>query len=272
MTGARTEHRAVTRARIPRPAPPYAEQAPTAELLARLAGCQRGDGRWAALRDEVVRRHLSLVRALAWRFRDRGEDLEDLVQVATVGLLNAIDRFDPGHGAEFTTYATPTIVGELKRHLRDRAGAVRVPRRLQERSAAVSRASVALYQRLRRSPTVAELAAEVGLTDEEVLEALECSQAYTTVPLDNGLPPGCRLPGRSGTALDSAAAMEGVEYRAALRPLLDGLADRDKLIILRRFFEHRTQSEIATELGISQVQVSRLLTRTLAYLRARLGE
>jgi RNA polymerase sigma-B factor len=136
----------------------------------------------------------------------------------------------------------------------------------------VSHASVALYQRLRRSPTVAELAAEVGLTDEEVLEALECSQAYTTVPLDNGLPPGCRLPGRAGTALDSAAAMEGVEYRAALRPLLDGLADRDKLIILRRFFEHRTQSEIATELGISQVQVSRLLTRTLAYLRARLGE
>jgi RNA polymerase sigma-B factor len=267
VTGTSTEHRTAARTRIPRPAPAYAEQAPTAELLARLAASRRGDGTWAALRDEVVRRHLSLVRALAWRFRDRGEDLEDLVQVATVGLLNAIDRFDPGHGAEFTTYATPTIVGELKRHLRDRAGTVRVPRRLQERSAAVSRASTALYQRLRRSPTVAELAAEVGLTDEEVLEALESTQAYTTVPLDNGLPVG-RL---SWAALDTADAMEGVEYRAALRPLLDGLTDRDKLIILRRFFEHRTQSEIATELGISQVQVSRLLTRTLAYLRERLG-
>lgn len=270
MTGTRQAGRVPTRTRIPRPAPAYAEQAPTAELLDRLAGCRRGDGTWAALRDEVVRRHLSLVRALAWRFRDRGEDLEDLVQVATVGLLNAIDRFDPGHGAEFTTYATPTIVGELKRHLRDRAGTVRVPRRLQERAAAVSRASTALYQRLRRSPTVAELAAEVGLTDEQVLEALESSQAYTTVPLDNGLPPGCRLPGL-GAALDTADAMDGVEYRAALRPLLDRLEARDKLIILRRFFEHRTQSEIATELGISQVQVSRLLTRTLAYLRERLG-
>jgi RNA polymerase sigma-B factor len=260
MSGART----VAGTRIPRPAPAYAEQAPTAELLGRLAGCQRGDGRWTALRDEVVRRHLSLVRALAWRFRDRGEDLEDLVQVATVGLLNAMDRFDPGHGAEFTTFATPTIVGELKRHLRDRAGAVRVPRRLQERSAAVSRASVLLYQRLRRSPTVAELAAEVGASDEEVLEALECSRACNTVPLDGG--------GAAPAALDTADALDGVEYRAALRPLLDGLTDRDKLIILRRFFEHRTQSEIATELGISQVQVSRLLTRTLAYLRARLGE
>lgn len=246
---------------IPRPAPAYAEQAPTAELLARLADAPAGDGRWAALRAELVRRHLSLVRALAWRFRNRGEDLDDLVQVGTVGLLNALDRFDPARGAGFTTFATPTIVGELKRHLRDRAGTVRVPRRLQERNAAVSRASVTLYQRLGRSPTVHELATEVGGTDEEVLEALEAAQAYTTVPLDDVEPAGT----------GATDALDGVEARAALRPLLDRLPPRDKRIVVLRFFQHRTQSEIAAELGISQVQVSRLLTRTLSTLRRALA-
>lgn len=252
-----------TVANIPRPAPAYAEQATTRELLDRLGRLRRGDGHWSALRAEIVRRHLSLVRALAWRFRDRGEDLDDLVQVATLGLLHAVDRFDPDRGAEFTTYATPTIVGELKRHLRDRAGAVRVPRRLQERHAAISRASVDLYQRLGRSPTVHELAAETGLTDEEVLEALESAQAHTTVPLDATDPTESH---------DTADALDGIEYRAALRPLLDRLPPRDKRILVLRFFAHRTQSEIAAELGISQVQVSRLLTRTLATLRTALAD
>ncbi len=250
---------------IPRPSPAYAEQAPTRELFARLAAYQEGEGHWAALRAELVRRHLSLVRALAWRFRGRGEDLDDLVQVGNLGLLGAIDRFDAAKGAEFTTFATPTIVGELKRHLRDRAGTVRVPRRLQERHAAVSRASVSLYQRLGRSPTVHELAVEIGSTDEEVLEALESAQAYTMVPLESADPP-------AHAAQASADALDGVEYRASLRPLLDRLDPRDKRIIVLRFFAHRTQSEIAAELGISQVQVSRLLTRTLTALRTALGE
>lgn len=253
---------------IPRPAPAHGEQAPTHELLERLAACQRGDGRWVTLRAEVVRRSMSLVRAMAWRFRDRGEDLEDLVQVATVGLLNAIDRFDPTRGAEFTTFATPTIVGELKRHLRDRASTVRVPRRLQERRAAVLRASVELFQKLGRSPTVGELAAAVDATEEDTLEALESARAFTTVPLDGG--PGS--PVLADTAQDTADALDGVEYRAALRPLLDKLHPREKRILLLRFFEHRTQSEIAAELGISQVQVSRLLTRTLRTLRTALSD
>lgn len=251
-------------ASIPRPAPAYAEQAASGELLARLANLPNGSGPWTALRDELVRRHLPLVRALAWRFRDRGEDLDDLVQVGTVGLLGALDRFDADRGAAFTTFATPTIVGELKRHLRDRSGTVRVPRRLQERHAAVSAASVALYQRLGRSPTVHELATEVGGTDEEVLEALDSARAHSTVPLEEAT--------GSAAAQDSADALDGVEYRAALRPLLDRLPPRDKRIIVLRFFAHRTQSEIAAELGISQVQVSRLLTRTLATLRAQLAE
>lgn len=257
---------AVRSAAIPRPAPAYAEQAPTAELLARLADAPPGEGRWAALRAELVSRHLPLVRALAWRFRNRGEDLDDLVQVGTVGLLNALDRFDPTRGVEFSSFATPTIVGELKRHLRDRAGTVRVPRKLQERHAAISRASVALYQRLGRSPTVRELGAEIDASDEEVLEALESAQAYTTVPLESGGEPPARA------AQDSADALDGVEARAALRPVLDRLPHREKRIILLRFFAHRTQSEIAAELGISQVQVSRLLTRTLRTLRSALTD
>lgn len=257
---------ATHRHRIPRPSPAYAEQASTGELLSRLADSQPGDAEWSALRAELCRRHLSLVRALAWRFRGRGEDLDDLVQVGTLGLLHAIDRFDAGRGAEFTSYATPTIVGELKRHLRDRAGTVRVPRRLQERHAAVSAASVTLYQRLGRSPTVHELAGATGLTDEEVLEALESAQASTTIPLDG------RDSGTDTAALDSADALAGVENRAALRPLLDRLPARDKRIIVLRFFAHRTQSEIAAELGISQVQVSRLLTRTLTALRTALAD
>ncbi|BCJ25914.1 SigB/SigF/SigG family RNA polymerase sigma factor [Actinocatenispora sera] len=251
---------------IPRPSPAYAEQAPTAELLARLARSRPGEPEWSTLRAELCRRHRSLVRALAWRFRDRGEDLDDLVQVGTVGLLHAIDRFDPQCGAEFTTYATPTIVGELKHHLRDRAGTVRVPRRLQERHAAVSAASVRLYQRLGRSPTVHELAEVTDLTDEEVLEALEVAQASTTIPLDGS------DSSADTAALDSADALAGVENRAALRPLLDRLPPRDKRIIVLRFFAHRTQSEIAAELGISQVQVSRLLTRTLTTLRTALAD
>jgi len=261
----RPETPTARRAAIPRPSPAYAEQATTAELLTRLSEANQGDGYWAALRAELVRRHLSLVRAMAWRFRNRGEDLDDLVQVGTVGLLGAVDRFDPSRGVEFVSFATPTIVGELKRHLRDKAGTVRVPRRLQERHAAVSRASMDLYQRLGRSPTVRELAAEIGATDEEVLEALESAQAYTTVPLDTD-------DGPTPTAQDSADALDGVEYRASLRPLLDRLPPREKHIIVLRFFAHRTQSEIAAELGVSQVQVSRILTRTLQQLRAGLAD
>lgn len=261
--GSRVAVDAARRTTIPRPAPAYAEQASTTELLRRLATCEPGTGLWSALRAEIVHRHLSLVRALAFRFRGRGEDVDDLVQVATIGLLGAIDRFDPAHGAEFTTFATPTIVGELKRHLRDRASTVRLPRRLQERRAAIARASTALFQRLGRAPTVAELASELQLPDEDVLDALESDRAYAVVPLDQD---------RDHPAtVATGDAMEDVEYRVTLKPLLHCLDSRDKRILVLRFFEHRTQSEIAAELGISQVQVSRLLARTLARLRAGLA-
>jgi len=238
------------------------------ELFCRLGEQEPDSPVWRALRDELVRRHLPLVHFLARRFRDRGEALPDLVQVATIGLIKAVDRFDPERGVEFATFATPTIAGEIKRHFRDRAWAVRVPRKLQEQKAVVSRATTDLFQTLGRSPTVTELAASTSLSEEQVLESLEI-QAYTTVSLD-------AEPTRDAPALGTSlgevlggldAALEKVEYREALRPMLEKLGEREKQILLLRFFSGMTQSEIASEIGISQMHVSRLLARTLARLR-----
>jgi RNA polymerase sigma-B factor len=238
------------------------------ELFCRLGEQEPDSPVWRALRDELVRRHLPLVHFLARRFRDRGEALPDLVQVATIGLIKAVDRFDPQRGVEFATFATPTIAGEIKRHFRDRAWAVRVPRKLQEHKAVVSRATTALFQTLGRSPTVTELAASTSLSEEQVLESLEI-QAYTTVSLD-------AEPTRDAPALGTSlgevlggldAALEKVEYREALRPMLEKLGERERQILLLRFFSGMTQSEIASEIGISQMHVSRLLARTLARLR-----
>jgi RNA polymerase sigma-B factor len=238
------------------------------ELFCRLGEQEPDSPVWRALRDELVRRHLPLVHFLARRFRDRGEALPDLVQVATIGLIKAVDRFDPERGVEFATFATPTIAGEIKRHFRDRAWAVRVPRKLQEQKAVVSRATTDLFQTLGRSPTVTELAASTSLSEEQVLESLEI-QAYTTVSLD-------AEPTRDAPALGTSlgevlggldAALEKVEYREALRPMLGKLGEREKQILLLRFFSGMTQSEIASEIGISQMHVSRLLARTLARLR-----
>jgi RNA polymerase sigma-B factor len=220
-----------------------------------------------ALRDEIVRRHLPLVRQLAQRFRNRGEAYDDLVQVGTIGLLHAVDRFDPGRGVDFGAFATPTIVGEIKRHFRDRGWAIRVPRRLQENALAVSRASTALYQEAGRSPTVDEIARHTGLSEEDVLEALESVHAYTTLSLDAEVDP-------TGAAMvvSEEPELSGAEARAALFPLLDRLPPRERRIVVLRFFAGLTQSEIAGEVGISQMHVSRLLARILATLRHELGE
>jgi RNA polymerase sigma-B factor len=243
--------------------------ATSGELFWRLGEQHADTPVWRALRDELVQRHLPLVHFLARRFRDRGEALPDLVQVATIGLIKAVDRFDPARGVEFTTFATPTIAGEIKRHFRDKAWAVRVPRKLQEQKAVVSRATTDLFQVLGRAPTVTELAAHTSLSEEQVLESLETVHAYTTVSLD------AETQGESptlGTTLGEAlgeldAALEKVEYREALRPMLEQLGQREKQILLLRFFSGMTQSEIASEVGISQMHVSRLLARTLARLR-----
>ncbi|MFE7135496.1 RNA polymerase sigma factor SigF [Streptomyces sp. NPDC057638] len=223
----------------------------------------------AELRNQLVRMHLPLVEHLARRFRNRGEPLDDLTQVATIGLIKSVDRFDPERGVEFSTYATPTVVGEIKRHFRDKGWAVRVPRRLQELRLALTTATAELSQQHGRSPTVHELAERLGISEEEVLEGLESANAYSTLSLD--VPDtDDESPAVADTLGAEDEALEGVEYRESLKPLLEGLPPREKRILLLRFFGNMTQSQIAQEVGISQMHVSRLLARTLAQLREKL--
>ena len=237
------------------------------ELFADLAALPEDDPRRSRVRDELVEMHLPLVEYLARRFRNRGEPLDDLVQVATIGLIKSVDRFDLERGVEFSTYATPTIVGEIKRHFRDKGWAIRVPRRLQELKLALTKATSELSQSQGRSPTVAELARHLNMSEEEVLEGLESANAYSAISLDapdsgdDDAPPVAEALGATDDAL------EGVEYRESLKPLLEQLPPREKRILLLRFFGNMTQSQIAAELGISQMHVSRLLARTLAQLR-----
>ncbi len=222
------------------------------------------------LRTELIEAHLGLAEYLARRFANRGEPLDDLVQVASTGLIKAVDRFEPERGLEFSTYATHTIVGELKRHFRDKGWAVRVPRRLQELHLRLSTLVNQLNQDLGRSPTVAEIAQAAGVAEEEILEAMEAGQAYRFTSIDA---PVGGADDEDSSALSSTlgeddAELAGAENRAALSPLLAKLPARQQKIIHLRFFEGLTQSEIAARLGISQMHVSRLLARSLAQLRS----
>ena len=225
----------------------------------------------AGLREELVGLHLPLVEYLARRFRNRGEPLEDLIQVGTIGLLKAIDRFDLEREVEFSTYATPTIVGELKRHFRDKGWAVRVPRRLQELNLSLNKVVAELSQEIGRSPTIAEIAVKAGMSEEEVLEGLDTSNAYQVVSLDAPVG-GDDAPTVSEHIGSEDEGLETLEYRAALGPLIAELPERERRILYLRFFRGMTQSQIAGRLGISQMHVSRLLNRTLGVLRAGLLE
>ncbi|WP_326754686.1 RNA polymerase sigma factor SigF [Streptomyces hirsutus] len=238
-------------------------------LFLELRTLQDGTPEYAELRNRLVRMHLPLVEHLARRFRNRGEPLDDLTQVATIGLIKSVDRFDPDRGVEFSTYATPTVVGEIKRHFRDKGWAVRVPRRLQELRLALTTATAELSQQHGRSPTVHELAEKLAISEEEVLEGLESANAYSTLSLD--VPDtDDDSPAVADTLGAEDEALEGVEYRESLKPLLEDLPPREKRILLLRFFGNMTQSQIAQEVGISQMHVSRLLARTLAQLREKL--
>jgi RNA polymerase sigma-B factor len=221
-------------------------------------------------REDLVALHLPLVEHCARRFRNRGEPQEDLVQVGTIGLLKSVDRFDHQRGVEFSTYATPTILGEIRRHFRDKGWAIRVPRRLQELRLAIHASSAELTHTLGRSPTPRELADAIGCTVEEIVEGLESGNAYATLSLDAG---DDSHPGE-GSILDALGvddeALDTIEIRESLRPLLEGLEPRERQILLLRFFKNMTQTQIADEIGVSQMHVSRLLTRTLAELRQSL--
>ncbi|WP_328410879.1 RNA polymerase sigma factor SigF [Streptomyces violaceus] len=239
------------------------------EMFLKLRTLGDGSPEYAELRNQLVRMHLPLVEHLARRFRNRGEPLDDLTQVATIGLIKSVDRFDPDRGVEFSTYATPTVVGEIKRHFRDKGWAVRVPRRLQELRLALTTATAELSQLHGRSPTVHELAEKLAISEEEVLEGLESANAYSTLSLD--VPDtDDESPAVADTLGAEDEALEGVEYRESLKPLLEDLPPREKRILLLRFFGNMTQSQIAQEVGISQMHVSRLLARTLAQLREKL--
>ncbi|MEZ0166759.1 SigB/SigF/SigG family RNA polymerase sigma factor [Kineococcus sp. LSe6-4] len=249
------------------PAAREGEHDTDAPLLERMASLAPDDPERARLREHLTRRHLPLAEHLAARFAGRGEPQDDLTQVATIGLLKALDRFDPSRGVPFGAYAVPTMVGEIKRHFRDRGWAMRVPRRVQEAGRLLADTREVLTQELGRAPTVAELAERTGHDTDDVVEVLEAANAYSTVPLDTGSPSSPAL------ALgEDDAALANVENREALRPLLAALPVRERRILVLRFVRGMSQSQIAAEVGISQMHVSRLLSRTLGRLREGLGD
>ena len=239
--------------------------AAAADALEQLHRLPADDLRRAALRDAIVEAHLPLVHYLAGRYRHLGEPLDDVVQVGTIGLINAVDRFDPDRGTTLATYATPTIVGEIKRYFRDRVWSVRVPRRLQELHAKLGAARAELAQELGRQPTVREIADRLGVDVEDALEALEALHTSSTVPLTDE-------PGGQAPLAELDQALEDVVERESLRPLLHRLPEREKRILALRFFRGLSQREIADELGISQMHVSRLLARTVDALRRGLDD
>ncbi|MGH2692598.1 MAG: SigB/SigF/SigG family RNA polymerase sigma factor [Actinomycetota bacterium] len=221
-------------------------------------------------REELARMFHSLAGYLARRFYGRGEPLDDLTQVASLGLLKAIDRFDLERGVKFSTYATATVVGELKRHFRDKGWALRVPRRMQEAGMKVGRTVTEMYQGLGRAPTIREIAERSGLSQEDVLEAMETSQAYTTASLD--VPSdeeGVASVDRLGKEEEAYELLEGW---TSVAPAIRTLPRRERTILYLRFFRGLTQTQIADELGMSQMHVSRLLSRTLATLRRQVSE
>jgi RNA polymerase sigma-B factor len=245
------------------------DRAHSPALLDRLGTLDRADPAWQETRDQLVTLHLPLAEHLARRFTGRGEPYEDLLQVASIGLIKSIDRYDPSRGVEFSTFATPTILGEIKRWFRDKGWAIRVPRRLQELRMSVSATSAELTQALGRSPTMAELAEAIGVNEDTIIEALESASAYTTLSLDApDSDDGEHRPLDNLGAED--AAIVGVENREALVGMLSTLPERERRIVVLRFFRGMTQSQIADEVGISQMHVSRLLSRSLQRLREAL--
>jgi RNA polymerase sigma-B factor len=239
------------------------------ELINALAALPQGHPSRPQVRDRAIEAWMPLARHLANRYSGRGEPVDDLFQVALVGLIKSVDRFDADRGIEFAGFAIPTIVGELKRHFRDRTWSIRVPRRLQELRLAITAANNTLTNTLGRSATVADIAAHLGITEEEVLEGLEGARAYNSTSLstpandEGSLTLGDTLGGED-------TEFEIAELRVALGPAMARLDEREQQIISLRFYGNMTQSEIADRIGISQMHVSRLLTRALGKLRKQM--
>ncbi|MGW1492382.1 RNA polymerase sigma factor SigF [Streptomyces sp. NPDC002402] len=253
--------------------PPYDEmgaldaRALSKTLFGRLESLEEGTHEHAYVRNTLVELNLALVKFAASRFRTRSEPMEDIIQVGTIGLIKAIDRFELSRGVEFPTFAMPTIIGEIKRFFRDTSWSVRVPRRLQELRLDLAKAGDELSQRLDRAPTVDELAQRLGLSNDQVVEGMAASNAYTASSLD-AQPEEDDSEGALADRIGyEDHGLEGIEYVESLKPLIASLPPRDRTILSLRFVANMTQSEIGEELGISQMHVSRLLSRTLVRLR-----
>ncbi|MCV7101949.1 RNA polymerase sigma factor SigF [Mycobacterium palustre] len=247
------------------------EYADVPDMFRELAGVAADSTQFQRQRDKIVERCLPLADHIARRFEGRGESRDDLVQVARVGLVNAVVRFDVEAGSDFVSFAVPTIMGEVRRHFRDNSWSVKVPRRLKELHLRLGTATAELSQRLGRAPTATELAAELGMEREEVVEGLVAGSSYNTLSIDTG----------GGSDDDDARAiadtlgdvdsgLDRIEDREALRPLLEALPERERMVLVLRFFESMTQTQIAERVGISQMHVSRLLAKSLARLRDQL--
>jgi RNA polymerase sigma-B factor len=252
---------------VTRADPEYGHLVP---LLEQYAATDPDDPRREALRDQLVRGFLPVAQHIARRFAHRGEPLDDLVQVATVGLINAVDRFSPERGSDFFSFAVPTISGEVRRHFRDQGWSMRVPRRLKDLHVSINGVVSELAQQLGRAPKPSEIADRLGVPVADVLEGLEAAEAYRSSSLDE------MLSSEQGSATvgelvgEADAELDRVDSRQALRPILAELAPRERTIVLLRFFGNMTQTQIADRVGISQMHVSRLLAQTLDRLRDRL--
>lgn len=247
------------------------EYADVPDMFRELASVDPDSMEFQRQRDKIVERCLPLADHIARRFEGRGEPRDDLVQVARVGLVNAVVRFDVETGSDFVSFAVPTIMGEVRRHFRDNSWSVKVPRRLKELHLRLGAATADLSQRLGRAPTATELAAELGMEREEVVEGLVAGSSYNTLSIDTG--------GGSDdddaraiadTLGDVDAGLDRIEDREALRPLLEALPERERMVLVLRFFESMTQTQIAERVGISQMHVSRLLAKSLTRLRDQL--
>ncbi|WP_246584935.1 RNA polymerase sigma factor SigF [[Mycobacterium] fortunisiensis] len=221
-------------------------------------------------RERIVQRCLPLADHIARRFDGRGEPREDLVQVARVGLVNAVNRFDVEAGSDFVSFAVPTIMGEVRRHFRDNSWSVKVPRRLKELHLRLGAATAELSQRLGRAPTASELAEDLGMDREEVIEGLVAGSSYNTLSIDSGGGGDEDAPAIVDTLGDMDTGLDQIDNRETLRPLLAQLPERERTVLVLRFFESMTQTQIAERVGVSQMHVSRLLAKSLARLRDQL--
>lgn len=239
-------------------------------MFRELGGLAEDSPAYERQRERIVERCLPLADHIARRFDGRGEPREDLVQVARVGLVNAVNRFDVETGSDFVSFAVPTIMGEVRRHFRDNSWSVKVPRRLKELHLRLGAATAELSQRLGRAPTASELAAELDMDREEVIEGLVAGSSYNTLSIDSGGGGDEDAPAIVDTLGDVDDGLDQIENRETLRPLLAQLPERERTVLLLRFFESMTQTQIAERVGVSQMHVSRLLAKSLARLRDQL--